>query len=67
MSAFSDTIVIASPPPPVQKVVFGLLAPIGRARGLEPYYQRYVDSEVTVEPDPAALALLDADGRLRRG
>jgi hypothetical protein len=50
----------------VQRIAFGLLAPIGRARGLEPYYQRYVDSDVVVEPDPAALALLDADRRLRR-
>lgn len=66
MREYSDTLVIASPPPWVQRIAFGLLAPIGRARGLEPYYQRYVDSEIVVEPDPAALALLDADGRLRR-
>lgn len=63
---FSDTIVIASPPPWVQRIAFGLLAPLGRARGLEPYYERYLDSDVVVEPDPAALALLDAGGRLRR-
>ena len=43
------------PVPWLQRIVFGLLAPIGRARGLEPYYQRYIDSEVVVEPDPAAL------------
>jgi quercetin dioxygenase-like cupin family protein len=66
MREFSDTIVIASPPPAVQKLVFGLLAPLGRARGLEPYYERYVGSDVRVEPDPAALALLDGNGRLRR-
>jgi mannose-6-phosphate isomerase-like protein (cupin superfamily) len=65
-SEFRDTVVIASPPPWLQRVVFGVLAPIGRARGLEPYYQRYIDSEVVVEPDPAALALLGPDGRLRR-
>lgn len=66
VSEFSDTIVITSPPPWVQRIAFGLLAPIGRARGLEPYYERYLDSDVVVEPDPAALALLDAGGRLRR-
>lgn len=66
VSEFRDTIVIASPPPWVQRIVFGALAPIGRARGLEPYYQRYIDSDVVVEPDPAALALLGPDGRLRR-
>lgn len=66
VNEFSDTIVIASPPPWVQRIAFGLLAPLGRARGLEPYYERYLDSDVVVEPDPAALALLDAGGRLRR-
>ena len=66
VSEFRDTIQIASPPPWVQRIAFGVLAPIGRARGLQPYYQRYVDSDVVVEPDPAALALLGADRRLRR-
>jgi quercetin dioxygenase-like cupin family protein len=63
---FRDTILIASPPAWLQRAIFGVLAPIGRARGLQPYYERYVNSDVVVEPDPAALALLGADGRLRR-
>jgi mannose-6-phosphate isomerase-like protein (cupin superfamily) len=63
---FRDTIRITSPPPWLQRAIFGVLAPIGRARGLQPYYERYVNSDVVVEPDPAALALLGADGRLRR-
>lgn len=65
-SAYRDTMVIVSPPPAVQRIVFGVLAPIGRALGRRPSYEQYLRSEVTVEPDPAALALLDGDGRLRR-
>jgi mannose-6-phosphate isomerase-like protein (cupin superfamily) len=64
-SDYSDTMVVAKPPPWVQKVVFGMLAPIARARGLKPTYEEYLTSSVVVEPDPAALALLGEDGRLR--
>jgi mannose-6-phosphate isomerase-like protein (cupin superfamily) len=64
-TAYSDVIVVASPPPWLQKILFGVLAPIGRARGLEPYYERYLHSDVVVDPDPAALALLTPDGRLK--
>ena len=63
---YSDVAVVASPPPAVQHVLFSLLAPIGRLRGLQPSYERYLTSDVVVDPDPAALALLDADGRLRQ-
>jgi mannose-6-phosphate isomerase-like protein (cupin superfamily) len=65
-TAYSDVIVVASPPPWLQKVVFGVLAPIGRARGLEPYYEHYLHSDVVVEPSPEALELLTPDGRLRQ-
>lgn len=64
-SAYRDTMVITSPPPAVQRALFGVLAPLGRARGLRPTYEQYLSSEVVVEPDPAALAMLDGDGRLR--
>jgi hypothetical protein len=59
--------VVASPPPAVQRLLFGVLAPVGRLRGLQPSYERYLTSEVVVDPDPAALGLLDANGRLRFG
>jgi quercetin dioxygenase-like cupin family protein len=62
---YREVMEIASPPPPVQALVFGPLAALGRARGLEPCYQRYLTSEVVVDPDPRALALVGADGRLR--
>jgi quercetin dioxygenase-like cupin family protein len=64
-TAYSDVMVVASPPPWVQKIVFGALAPIGRRRGLQPSYERYLTSDVVVEPSPEALELLDADGRLK--
>ena len=62
---FRDTMVIASPPPWVQALVFGTLAPIGRLAGRRPSYERYLTSDVVVEPDPEALSLLTSDGRLR--
>ena len=65
-SAYRDVIELASPPPALQRAIFAPLAAIGRARGLQPYYERYAHSDVVVEPDPRALALLDADGRLKR-
>jgi len=64
-SAYRNTLVPASPPEAVQRVVFGVLAPIGRALGRKPTYDEYLHTDVVVEPDPAALALLDESGRLR--
>lgn len=64
---FRDTMVIASPPSWLQALVFGTLAPIGRLAGRKPSYERYLSSEVVVEPDPEALALLTPEGRLRFG
>jgi mannose-6-phosphate isomerase-like protein (cupin superfamily) len=62
---FRDTMVIASPPPWVQALLFGALAPIGRLAGRKPSYERYLTSDVVVEPEPEALSLLTPDGRLR--
>jgi quercetin dioxygenase-like cupin family protein len=62
--AYSDTMVMEKPPPWVQRLAFGELAPIASARGLKPTYPEYLVSSVVVEPDPGALALVGADGRL---
>jgi quercetin dioxygenase-like cupin family protein len=62
--AYSDVMVVATPPPWVQRLAFGLLAPLGRALGRKPSYERYLSTDVVVEPDPAALALLTPEGRL---
>lgn len=62
---YRDTMVAAKPPPWIQNIVFAVLAPIARARGLKPSYTEYLESDVVVEPDPDALALIGPDGRLR--
>lgn len=62
---YRDTMIVAKPPPWVQRAVFAVLAPIARARGLEASYPQYLTSDVVVEPDPAALALVGEDGRLK--
>jgi quercetin dioxygenase-like cupin family protein len=64
---YSDTMVMEKPPHWVQRLAFGVLAPIASARGLKPTYPEYLVSGVVVEPDPEALALVGADGRLRLG
>jgi mannose-6-phosphate isomerase-like protein (cupin superfamily) len=53
---FADIIRMTKPPWPVQKVAFGLLGPIGRARGLRAVYPDLLGPHGTAEPDPAALA-----------
>jgi quercetin dioxygenase-like cupin family protein len=65
--AYRDTMVVAKPPPWVQRLAFGVLAPIASARGLTPTYPEYLESDIVVEPDPAALAMIGDDGRLRFG
>jgi mannose-6-phosphate isomerase-like protein (cupin superfamily) len=62
---FGDTMVMEKPSAWAQRLAFGVLAPIARARGLKPSYPEYLTSDVVVEPDPEALALIGEDGRLR--
>ncbi|HYX95242.1 MAG TPA: hypothetical protein VE823_09250, partial [Geodermatophilus sp.] len=57
----------ASPPPLVQRFLFGGIAPLGRLLGKQPVYPEYLFSTNLAEPQPEALALLDPQGRLRRG
>lgn len=62
---YDDVIVLESPPRIVQKLTLPPLALLGRLRGLKPSYEEYLQGTDTGEPDPAALAELTADGRLR--
>jgi hypothetical protein len=55
---------MVKPPEWAQRLAFGVLAPIARARGLKPSYPEYLTSDVIVEPDSDALALVGPDGRL---
>ncbi|MFL5862316.1 MAG: cupin domain-containing protein [Solirubrobacteraceae bacterium] len=48
---FSDVIVFRKPPPSVQRVLFGALAPIARRRGYRPTYPSL--SRTTLAPRPA--------------
>ena len=65
--AYRDVMVIASPPPVVQRVMLGALAPIGRLFGRRPSYEKFYASATTAQISPDALRLVDADGRLRFG
>jgi hypothetical protein len=65
MTAYRDTIVFASPPRLVQRLLFGGLAPLGRLLGKQPVYPEYLFSADLAEPHPEVLALLDEQGRLR--
>ena len=67
LTAYRDTVVFASPPPRVQRFLFGGLAPLGRLLGKQPVYPEYLFSTDLAEPQPEALALLDQQGRLRLG
>ncbi len=49
---FSDVIVFRKPPPAVQRVVFGVLAPIARRRGYRATYPSL--SRTTLAPRPSA-------------
>ncbi|SNS48427.1 Cupin domain-containing protein [Geodermatophilus saharensis] len=66
LRAYRDTIVFTTPPPRVQRVLFGALAPVGRLLGRQPVDPGYLFSRELADLDPAALALLDERGRLRR-
>jgi quercetin dioxygenase-like cupin family protein len=64
---YRDAMVLVSPPPWVQRLLAGSLAPPGRALGRRPMYPRYRVPAEIVEPDARALEQLDEHGRLRWG
>ena len=64
LRAYREVIVFTKPPIAAQRLMFPPLALLGRAMGRRPSYPEYAYSDETVELDPTALALLDADGRL---
>ena len=62
---YRDVMVIASPPPWVQRLMLGALAPIGRLLGRRPAHAEYLASGPLEPVEPAALAMLTREGRLR--
>lgn len=47
---FSDVVVFRRPPRPVQRMAFGLLAPLARRRGYSGIYPRYAEMTSTASP-----------------
>ena len=62
---YGDVIQFTKPPAIVQKLTIPPLATLGRWRGRKPMYPEYVEAGSMEVPDPAALAQLTPDGRLR--
>ena len=62
---YRDTIAFTKPPPVVQRLTIPPLAMLGRLAGKKPMYEEYLETTETAAPDPAALAEITADGRLR--
>jgi mannose-6-phosphate isomerase-like protein (cupin superfamily) len=60
---FSDVIEFVDPPRFVQRLMFGLLAPVGRMLGYRPCYERYMRPCARVEVIPELLAFADEGGR----
>jgi mannose-6-phosphate isomerase-like protein (cupin superfamily) len=56
---FADVVQFLRPPLFIQRALFALLAPIGRALGYRPYYERYMRPHGRVEVVPELLALVD--------
>jgi len=54
---FQDVAQYAKPPRAVQRLMFGLLAPIGRMCGYRGIYPEYCHPHGRTTPDPAVLAL----------
>ena len=64
VNEYKEEMILAKPPPSIQKALAAVLSPIGRLRGLKPSYPEYITSTEVVTPNPDALALLDEEGRL---
>jgi len=58
-SEFRDVVEFVRPPRVVQRVLFAVLAPIGRALGYRPWYERYLRPHARVDVVPELLALVD--------
>lgn len=56
---FRDVVEFVRPPRAVQRVLFGVLAPLGHALGYRPWYDRYLRPHGRVEVIPELLALVD--------
>jgi mannose-6-phosphate isomerase-like protein (cupin superfamily) len=60
---FSDVVEFVQPPRIVQRVLFAILAPIGRALGYRPWYERYLRPYAHVEVIPELMAFVEEPAR----
>jgi hypothetical protein len=56
---FRDVVEFVSPPRPLRRIAFALLAPIGRALGYRPWYERYLRPHAHVDVIRELLELAD--------
>jgi quercetin dioxygenase-like cupin family protein len=56
---FADIVRFTKPPVAVQKLLFGPMALVGRARGYRGFYPEYLQPHGHEQPDPELLALVD--------
>ena len=62
---YDDVVIFTRPPALVRKTMVPLLAAIGRARGLKPKYDEYLEIGAEETPDPAVFEHVAPDGRLK--
>jgi quercetin dioxygenase-like cupin family protein len=62
---YDDTVVFTKPPALIRKTVLPVMAAIGRARGLEPHYEKYLETTEREVPDPSVFEHVSPDGRLK--
>ena len=58
-SEFRDTVVFTSPPPALQRILFAVLAPLGRLRGLRAIYPEFDAPYGHEEPAAELLELIE--------
>jgi quercetin dioxygenase-like cupin family protein len=57
---FADIVVFLNPPPWIQRILFGILAPLGRLAGYKAIYPHYLErpaTSVKVEPLPEGIKI----------
>ena len=62
---YDDTVVFTKPPALIRKTLLPVLAAVGRARGLQPKYDEYLEATDHEVPDPTLFEHVTPDGRLR--
>jgi mannose-6-phosphate isomerase-like protein (cupin superfamily) len=58
-SEFRDVAEFVNPPRLLQRVLYGLVAPVGQALGYQPVYPRYLRPHGSTAQDPTVLKLLN--------